>query len=356
MNNDLLQFLVQHMGKPDLSRSKYYHFYCPKCHHHKPKLGINRSSPHGFKCFKCNFKGKTLIPLIRYFGLSKSELFEIKLIIPTEGGFVEKKNYEPVKLPDEFLYLGDYDSFSIQDKMWASRALEYLNERGVSDWEIKRYNIGFCTKGKYKFRIIIPSYDSNGNVNDFVARTWHVGFEIPNYIQPELDASERIPFEYYLDFNQPITICEGFFDAMAIRFNAAPIAGKEIPEALDLALIKNNTPIINIALDKDALYRAMDYIIYYDSLGFDVRLVDMPDKDPAILGFDTMFDLISNARKFTFEDQVKYRLEVPSPMGYRYSKGIKYSKPEYESDFFREVREKLQGDFKRVPTIRNSLY
>ena len=47
-----------------------------------------------------------------------------------------------------------------------------INERKISRDIILRYRLGFCVNGKYAKRIIIPSYDSEGMINYFVARTY----------------------------------------------------------------------------------------------------------------------------------------------------------------------------------------
>ena len=39
--------------------------------------------------------------------------------------------------------------------------------------DILKHNIGYCDEGKYSNRIIIPSYDSDGQLNFFVGRDFY---------------------------------------------------------------------------------------------------------------------------------------------------------------------------------------
>ena len=55
-------------------------------------------------------------------------------------------------------------------------AYNYLiNDRKFTRDIILKYRLGFCTSGKYEKRIIVPSYDKNGEVNYFVARNYDIG-------------------------------------------------------------------------------------------------------------------------------------------------------------------------------------
>ena len=105
----------------------------------------------------------------------------------------------------------------------------YLNKRGISDLDILRYNIGFCDKGEYAGRIVVPSYDEDNNLNFFVARTYEDDWM--KYKNPEA-SKDIVAFENQVNWNKPIILVEGVFDAMAVRRNAVPILGKSLPKAL----------------------------------------------------------------------------------------------------------------------------
>ncbi len=78
------------------------------------------------------------------------------------------------------------------------------------------------------------------------------------YDAPSVNKSEIIGFEYYINWNVPVVLCEGVFDAMAIKRNAIPLFGKTISRRLMKKLVESEVKTVYIALDKDAVKQAMD--------------------------------------------------------------------------------------------------
>jgi hypothetical protein len=79
--------------------------------------------------------------------------------------------------------------------------------------------------------IIIPSYDANGKLNYFTARSFEKD-PYTKYRNPET-SRDIIPFELFINWDLPIILCEGPFDAMAIKRNAIPLFGKNIQSILN---------------------------------------------------------------------------------------------------------------------------
>ncbi len=52
-------------------------------------------------------------------------------------------------------------------------AVSYLKKRGIEKYDILRHSIGYCESGEYGGMIIIPSYDSSGELNYFTARSFY---------------------------------------------------------------------------------------------------------------------------------------------------------------------------------------
>ena len=65
------------------------------------------------------------------------------------------------------------------------KALNYLKYRNVSKNDIVRWRIGFCRTGEYAGRVCIPSFDEEGNLSYFIARTYKNDF--PKYKNPPVD-------------------------------------------------------------------------------------------------------------------------------------------------------------------------
>ena len=64
-----------------------------------------------------------------------------------------------LQLPEGYRPLWKLDKLSPEYR----NAIYYLKNRGISIHDILRYRIGYCRKGAYKGKIIIPSYDANGS-------------------------------------------------------------------------------------------------------------------------------------------------------------------------------------------------
>ena len=97
--------------------------------------------------------------------------------------------------------------------------------RGIRPADIVKYNIGYCEGGEYSNRIIIPSYDSEGVLNYFVSRAIYDG--PMKYKNPKV-SKDVIGFDLFINWKEPIVLCEGVFDAITIRRNAIPLFGKTI--------------------------------------------------------------------------------------------------------------------------------
>ena len=77
----------------------------------------------------------------------------------------------------------------------------------------------------YNIRIIIPSYDSDGILNYFIGRHFYGGkFK---YRNPSI-SKDVVGFELFINWDEPIILCEGVFDAMAFKRNAIPLFGKNV--------------------------------------------------------------------------------------------------------------------------------
>ena len=145
-------------------------------------------------------------------------------------------------------------------------AFHYLTKiRNITKYDILKHNIGYCDKGPYAGMIIIPSYDSNGQLNFFTGRTYYNerSFKHKN---PKV-SKDIIGFDLFINWNEPITIVEGAFDALAIKRNAIPLFGKKMLNQLKTKIITSRVRQVNIALDDDAVLDALEICEYLISNG-----------------------------------------------------------------------------------------
>jgi len=279
-------------------------YYCPFCSHHKKKLEINVRTQE-WHCWICNARGRTISSLF-YKLKTKAQYFdELYKIIGTDWkrSDVETINKQICSLPDEFIPL-----WQPSDTTDYGLAMSYLNKRNVSMDEIIRYNIGFCESGIYEKRVVIPSYDKDGNINFFAARSYVDTFY--KYMLPPWPKT-MIGFELFVNWNEPITLVEGTFDALAVRNNSIPLFGTTLSLGLKLAIVSNNVKRVNVVLDNDALSQAIDIYDDIEDLQInkiDIHLVKLGDKDPSVLGFEKTQELIFNSKAFDFGDIIRAKL------------------------------------------------
>jgi DNA primase len=114
----------------------------------------------------------------------------------------------------------------------------------------------------------------------------------------------------YINWDLPIILCEGAFDAMAIKRNAIPLFGKKLSTTLMTKIIKSKVEKIYLALDEDALKDAFNHAETFMSYGKRVYLIEMGDKDPSELGFKTFTKLLHNAVELTTSVLMKKRLAL----------------------------------------------
>ena len=99
----------------------------------------------------------------------------------------------------------------------------------------------------------------------------------------------------------PIVLCEGAFDAIAVKRNAIPLFGKTIPKSIMMKLAMTSVKTVYLALDKDAISQAIDSAEQLMKLGKDVYLVNLQEKDPSDLGFTKITELLHSAKQLTFQ-------------------------------------------------------
>jgi len=210
-----------------------------------------------------------------------------------------------IHLPKEYKPLTNLQRTDIV----AKHALMYLKKRGISKSDILKYNIGYCEEGRYANRVIIPSYDKDGDINYFIARDLNPD-STKKYDAPKCNKNEMIGLEYFINWNVPIILCEGIFDAIAIKRNAVPLLGKTIPRALMMKLIDPQVKTVYVSLDKDALKDALKYAEELLNLGKDVYLIDLQDKDPSDMGFEKFTTLVHDAEQLSLGELIYKKLEL----------------------------------------------
>ena len=313
LNYQIVYILQDLLGKSYPNTKENYIYNCPSCNYHTQKLSIcvQSDSQHygSYNCWVCGFKGKSLFSLLKFLNIDrKSKVYEqIKKYYKIEqkiNSYSNKNKHQSLSLPK-----GSQLLYPFQNKMIFKRAYKYLNSRKINLIDIIKYRLYICDQGKYKDRIIIPSYDKNFKLNYFVSRSINP-YQTLRYLNPSW--SKDIIFnQYMINFQYPIILCQGVFDSIAYKRNSIPLLGKNIPQKLKLQIIKNK-PNVYISLDLDAINQSYKIARQLSQYGVKCFIVKIEQKDPGSLELEQLQQYVKNANlfnKYSKQEQMRFLLD-----------------------------------------------
>lgn len=313
INYDLLSLVEKVLGKGRRTSGNNYSFFSPFISHYKPKLEIdltvNNNGENPWHCWVSNAKGRSIISLFKKVKAGKQYLDDLNKILKTKNLYVKNKTEtkEELVLPKEFIKLYEFPKIKdIQVKMQMKQSLNYLKSRGIGRTDILRYGIGYCPNGSYSGRIIVPSYDENFNLNFFVSRSIFEE-DVLKYKNPKW-SKDVIGFDCFIDWDEPVTLVEGVFDAITARYNAVPLFGKIIQPKLRERILLRKPPKVIVALDNDAYSDAIKISSSLLSEGINVSIVQMKSKDINEMGFKDFSSLKSVTPPTDSYDIIKQRI------------------------------------------------
>jgi len=281
----LVELLTDVLGKPHqhYESKGQISFDCPVCSDEKGldrgdgkgNLEINYGK-HVYKCWSCGETYGTQGPLGKLFDKfgSKKQKKLYELIKP------EELKKEDIRRPKLRLPEG-YTSFENSNPKFIPHieAMRYLTSRGITEETIKKYKIGYTVNGDFSYRIIVPSYNSEGVLNYFVARSW-----VPKkmkYKNPTAEKDQIIFNEGAVDWKKDVYLCEGVFDSFFLP-NPIVMLGKKMSKLLFETLYNKAEGNIIICTDGDAfkdgvkLYHELNGGTLYNK----IKIIKLPsDKD-----------------------------------------------------------------------------
>jgi len=306
-----------------------YQFPCPHCiekygYQEARKYNLEVSFTKGgvYQCWKCSSEGDDLMhgsikKLIRLFGNEKlldeyvnvihsirdSELYKLHFS-DFDRTIIEK---EELKLPSTFKLFK-------KDEKNHYGALKYLQDRGLG-WDIiERFKIGYTLREeddmmkKYSYRVIIPSYNSIGELNYWVGRDYlpkNPKFERTKYSNPKTEKKEIIFNEDRIQWDADITLVEGAFDHIVVP-NSIPLLGKALDKDYKLYwdIVSRCNGNVNIMLDADAyqsvkeIYKLLNHGRLYNK----IRYIPIEEgEDPSSLyqdgGYKKIAEHLANAQQ-----------------------------------------------------------
>jgi DNA primase len=253
-------------------------FNCPVCDddRNKHNLEVNYID-NVYKCWACGDSENThgsLGKIFDKYGNKKQK--KLYNVLKPETVVKREKSKKALKLPESFTLFKDSSPvYPIR-----RQAMNYLKSRGITDEMIEKFGIGFCDKGDHAGRIVIPSYNTNGVLNYYIARSWNP-MSRAKYKNPEAEKDKIIFWENLIDWNKDIYLVEGAFDGLFLD-NPIPMLGKHMSELLFDTIYQKAKGNVIICLDGDAWNNAVK--LYHELNGGElyqkIKILKLPmDQD-----------------------------------------------------------------------------
>jgi len=271
-----ISFLRQIFGSVEIARDNInVAVSCPACNDtsDKKKLSINVET-WNCHCWVCGIKGKNPYKIIKdHIDPAAANTFKDRFRL---GGSIEKSLIsdieEEVHLPDGFLPL--FVKRKSQDPDIKS-CLSYLRSRNVNYNDLWYFKLGTCNTGALRRRIIIPSFDMDGELNYFSARSIDENSRM-KYLNSKNKKTDIIFNEINIDWEKDLTLVEGPFDLFKCNQNATCLLGSSLrsESLLFKKIIANKTPV-TLALDSDMKKKSMKIAEMLMSYSCNVRILDL---------------------------------------------------------------------------------
>ena len=173
-------------------------------------------------------------------------------------------------MPAGFKLLAECSDYSDPD-LKACR--NYVSKRGIDASKMWYFKLGAVSSGGCRRRVIVPSFDAEGYLNYYTARS--IDETNRKYINPKVSRSEIVFNEINVDWSSELTIVEGPFDLFKCNQNSTCLLGSTLNETHKLfkMIVSNLTPVL-LALDKDAESKTQKIASLLASYDVPVRIMD----------------------------------------------------------------------------------
>lgn len=317
----LITYFQQKLGVREHHTGWFRQGTCPECGKEK-KFGINVLM-NRTNCFSCAYRPRPFNLMLRLEGLKTYvegynflKAFDAATYVDKEIDLLKTKKTE---LPESFRLL------SIGTNQVSNLARAYMRSRGFNIFNLTMKGIGYCTKGKYAFRIIIPFYEK-GQLVYFNAREFiNTGQSHLNPGTEEFGVGKAMQMynKDALFVYKRVYMVESAMNALTLGDRAFTIGGK-IPSEYQISdIIRSPCEEVVIILDPDAEYEALKAgmalaghkkvkVIILPK----VRSKKSPDKflDINNLGKKLIMDFVYKSPWQTHKDLYKIFVNTPKPV------------------------------------------
>lgn len=289
--------------------------WCPFCKHdniNKLKLVIHLEK-NFWHCWLCDKKGSDVSYIVSRY--DKSKISESKKIFKKKNTnsdfqinlFGEKdldlfEEEQRVELPKDFRLLSsNFDSNhpDIRD------VFKYTIKRGINKHKLLLLRLGVSLDNDFIRRLIIPSFNDNGDINFYTARRIDVDSSSPiKYKNASVSKKDIIFNELFIDWSIPLTLVEGPLDLLKTNDNATCLLGSSLTYDMKLfrKIVENKTEI-NLALDKDVYFKTLKIAKLLSEYDVKVNILDTRvANDVGDMTHSQFEECLSNAKEYKQND------------------------------------------------------
>lgn len=234
-------------------------FLCPNPNcssHEKDKLKLSLNVETGkHNCWVCGFRGNNILNLVNRINPKYAHTARKIWNITHENEILSEETTPVVdlQLPGEVVPL-----FLESNNSDVKSAQAYLETRGIDKRDCLQWNLCLYRDAYGRNRILVPSFDSENKLNFWATRLFeaHDTFPVKYWIS-DVNRTEIIWNEYRINWNKPLILVEGTFDAMRVGGNVTALLSNTLSSTSLLyeRIYRNKTPVV-IMLDNDARDRA----------------------------------------------------------------------------------------------------
>lgn len=246
---------------------------CPNCKtQDKKKLSVNIDT-WKYHCWVCGIKGNNLRSVFKqYYSPEVLAAFRAQFGGNDDDALEVEKPVEVVTLPSGICPVPLVKTSRDPNQR---ACYTYLTKRGITERDMWYWKMCTSKEGRFDRRVIIPSFDSTGDLNYYVSRSIDDDTR-PRYVNSKANKTEIIFNDLMVDWTQPVVLVEGVFDAVRVGQNAIPILGSYLPQSAALfSKIVAHELQVTLALDPDAIDKSHKIAQDFFSFGIDVRQADI---------------------------------------------------------------------------------
>jgi len=316
---DKIKFLESIFGRGRISGNGInFDVRCPICapiDATKKKLSI-RTDNDANHCWVCGWKARSLVPLLRKYGTQEHLNAYRELTGCSELVTADLEKIQKIELPKNFQLLT-----LANDKDPDVKAVwRYVYSRGLTDRDAWYFKFGISDDVRWRRRVIMPSFNSEGNLNYFVARAVDKDRK-PKYDNPDIDKNPIIFNEINIDWTKRLVLCEGPFDLVKCPDNSTALLGSDLDERHEIfnQILLHNTPVA-LALDGDMWDKKTPKIVKkLQEYDIDVVVVDVrPWGDPGNMSKSEFEIALSEAKPLFWKNRFLSKLDRFVSSSYRF--------------------------------------